>query len=332
MGNTIATTTTPVVYDLHAVIQADLPSFLITTQVSKSKFLKTFLCTHERRSGSTGDASQAPSAKEKCVVKVFLRRGDKSADTSARLASARAQLGALCRVLSLGAQPNLLPYQWFEESTRNDVAFLSRQHVQYSLLERLSSRPFLTHGEKLWTVYQLLRALEQAHAAGVRHGDIKAENCLVTSWGWVFLTDFAAPFKPTFIPDDHPSDFFYFFESSNRKRCYIAPERFVREKELRLGGSSQAQGGGGSSTPAAAVANASGTGGGTPHASVASSKIAFPESPFVGGGAPPVPAWGGGLTEEMDVFAAVRAAWGGGLTEEMDVFAAVRAFFTGCGA
>lgn len=64
------------------------------------------------------------------------------------------------------------------------------------------------------------------HARKVSHGDIKSENILVTSWNWVFLTDFSSAFKPTYIPEDDPSDFSYFFDTSGRRTCYLAPERF----------------------------------------------------------------------------------------------------------
>lgn len=33
----------------------------------------------------------------------------------------------------------------------------------------------------------------------VCHGDIKAENILITGWNWLLLTDFAS-FKPTTLP------------------------------------------------------------------------------------------------------------------------------------
>ena len=49
---------------------------------------------------------------------------------------------------------------------------------------------------------------------------------MVTSWLWVLLTDIAS-FKPTFLPDDNPADFSYFFDTSRRRLCYVAPERFV---------------------------------------------------------------------------------------------------------
>jgi phosphoinositide-3-kinase regulatory subunit 4 len=40
------------------------------------------------------------------------------------------------------------------------------------------------------------------------------------------LTDFSSSFKPTFLPLDDPSDFSFFFDTSSRRTCYIAPERF----------------------------------------------------------------------------------------------------------
>lgn len=51
------------------------------------------------------------------------------------------------------------------------------------------------------------------------------DNVLLTSWNWVFLTDFAS-FKPTQIPVDNPAAFSFFFDTSGRQACYIAPERF----------------------------------------------------------------------------------------------------------
>jgi serine/threonine protein kinase len=54
-----------------------------------------------------------------------------------------------------------------------------------------------------WITFQLLHGLSQAHAHGVCHGDIKCENVMVTSWNWLFLTDFAS-YKPTYLPVDNP--------------------------------------------------------------------------------------------------------------------------------
>lgn len=49
----------------------------------------------------------------------------------------------------------------------------------------------------------------------------------MTSWNWLYLTDFSSSFKPVTLPDDNPTDFSYFFDTSSRRTCYIAPERFV---------------------------------------------------------------------------------------------------------
>ena len=59
------------------------------------------------------------------------------------------------------------------------------------------------------------------------HGDIKTENVLVTSWNWLYLSDFSSSFKPTFLPEDNPADFSFYFDTSGRRTCYLAPERFL---------------------------------------------------------------------------------------------------------
>jgi len=91
--------------------------------------------------------------------------------------------------------------QWIYQS--RCAVHLVRQYQWASLAQRLTSRPFLSRSEKIWIVYQLLESLVQAHGRGVCHGDIKAENVLITSWSWVFLGDFA-PYKPVVLPMDNP--------------------------------------------------------------------------------------------------------------------------------
>lgn len=50
---------------------------------------------------------------------------------------------------------------------------------------------------------------------------------MVTSWNWLYLSDFSAAFKPTYLPEDNPADFSYYFDTSGRRTCYLAPERFI---------------------------------------------------------------------------------------------------------
>jgi phosphoinositide-3-kinase regulatory subunit 4 len=99
--------------------------------------------------------------------------------------------------LTVNGAPNVMPFRWFKESPH--AAYLVRQYFHANLLERLSSPPFLSLIEKKWLAFQLLQAVQQCHAVGVCHGDIKAENVMVTSWGWLLLCDFAN-FKPASLP------------------------------------------------------------------------------------------------------------------------------------
>jgi phosphoinositide-3-kinase regulatory subunit 4 len=95
----------------------------------------------------------------------------------------------------------------------------------------MSTRPFLEDIEKKWLSFQLLCALRDCHARDIFHGDIKTENTLVTSWNWLYLSDFSSSFKPTTLPEDNPADFSYFFDTAGRRTCYLAPERFLAAGE-----------------------------------------------------------------------------------------------------
>ncbi|KAL2307628.1 hypothetical protein Nmel_000601 [Mimus melanotis] len=151
------------------------------------------------------------------VVKVFAIQ-----DPTLPLTSYKQELEEL--KIRLHSAQNCLPFQ--KTALSEKAAMLFRQYVRDNLYDRISTRPFLNNIEKRWIAFQILTAVDQAHKSGVRHGDIKTENIMVTSWNWVLLTDFAS-FKPTYLPEDNPADFNYFFDTSRRRTCYIAPERFV---------------------------------------------------------------------------------------------------------
>ena len=152
------------------------------------------------------------------VVKVYAKRDSPS------LTQYEEALASVRERLTVHGAPNVMPYRWFKETPH--AAYLVRQYFHSNLLERMSTPPFLTLVEKRWMAFQLLQALQQCDSAGVCHGDIKLENVMVTSWNWVFLCDLAN-FKPSILPQDDPSDFNYFFASSRRAACALAPERFV---------------------------------------------------------------------------------------------------------
>lgn len=73
----------------------------------------------------------------------------------------------------------------------------------------------------------VLQALEQAHASGLCHGDIKSENAMITSWGWLLLTDFALV-KPVYLPDDNPSG------ATAPTHCPLSPSRAHPARRLLL--------------------------------------------------------------------------------------------------
>ncbi|KAF3385143.1 Serine/threonine-protein kinase ppk19 [Penicillium rolfsii] len=121
--------------------------------------------------------------------------------------------------------PNALSYERILETSTS--GYMVRQYIHSSLYDRMSTRPFLEDIEKKWIAFQLLCALRDSHSLDVFHGDIKTENVLVTSWNWLYLSDYSSSFKPTFLPEDNPADFSFYFDTSGRRTCYLAPERFL---------------------------------------------------------------------------------------------------------
>lgn len=95
------------------------------------------------------------------------------------------------------------------------AAILIRQYIKYNLYDRLSTRPFLNLFEKKWITFQILKCIDSIHKAKEIHGDIKIENILLTSSGWILLTDFAS-FKPSYLPEVMFCSLFSFRSEINR--------------------------------------------------------------------------------------------------------------------
>ncbi|TFY67174.1 hypothetical protein EVJ58_g1791 [Rhodofomes roseus] len=174
--------------------------------MGSARFLKTVKCRH--RNGYL-------------VVKIFVKPdpGLSLRKYHRRLKVEREALADLVNVYN---------YQAFVETDK--AGYIIRQWIASSLYDRISTRPFLSLVDKKWIAFQLLHALRDARNRKIPHGDIKSENILVTSWNWVQLTDFAS-YKPTYLPLDDPSDFSFFFDTSGRRTCYVAPERFYTAAE-----------------------------------------------------------------------------------------------------
>ncbi|EIW67963.1 hypothetical protein TREMEDRAFT_44965 [Tremella mesenterica DSM 1558] len=170
--------------------------------LTSSRFLKTILARH---------------ANGPLVLKIFIKP---DAAMSLRVIQRRLknERDALFDL------PSCNSYQAFVETEK--AGYLIRQWIGSNLYDRVSTQPYLAPIEKKWIAFQLLIALRDARLRKVAHGDIKSENVLVTSDLTVLVTDFSSSFKPTFLPLDDPSDFSFFFDTSARRTCYIAPERF----------------------------------------------------------------------------------------------------------
>uniref|UniRef100_A0A6G1SFN2 non-specific serine/threonine protein kinase n=1 Tax=Aceria tosichella TaxID=561515 RepID=A0A6G1SFN2_9ACAR len=168
-----------------------------------------------------------------CVAKVYAIN-----DPSIPIQEHKLKIEQIRDTLRASGELSSLP---FLNCLVNDkCVIILRQYVKYNLYDRLSTRPFLTSIEKRWLAYQLLRCIQSLHKQSIYHGDVKSENVLVTSFLWVTLADFAS-YKPVVLPANNPSDFSYFFDTSRRHCCNMAPERFVEPPTITpIGGSSEA--------------------------------------------------------------------------------------------
>lgn len=119
---------------------------------------------------------------------------------------------------------------WHKIIETDRAGYLIRQMGKINLYDRLSMRPFLEPIEKLFITFQLLRVVSELHSLNIHHGDLRSENIIVTSSNWVFLTDFAGLIKPVYLPEDNPNQFSFYFDTSDRRVCYIAPERFYHSR------------------------------------------------------------------------------------------------------
>ncbi|EEB09352.1 VPS15 protein kinase Ppk19 [Schizosaccharomyces japonicus yFS275] len=206
MGIQLSTIQTP---QFNVLFAEDLPDYRLNESLGEAHFLRSYTAYNKQ--------------KQLVVVKSFVNKLQDFSITPIcrRLKSEQDQLNGL---------PNVLPYTEVAETSR--AAYIMRPYIATSLYDRISTRPFLELTEKKWIMYQLLRGLNDCHERNIFHGDIKTENVLVTSWDWAYLSDFSS-FKPTYLPEDNPADYNYFFDASSRRVCYIAPERFVPANELR---------------------------------------------------------------------------------------------------
>lgn len=176
------------------------------SQLNSSRFLKT---------------CKAVDPNGEIIIKVFIKPTD---NYSLKMIYEKVNI----QTLKLAPLPNVSNYSKIIDSDR--AGYLIRQHLRTNLYDRISSRPFLQVIELKFMIFQLLQILKDIHSEGITHGDIKTENIMVTSWNWLILSDFSSYIKPVHIPDDNPGEFSFYFDTSQRRSCYLAPERFDSRK------------------------------------------------------------------------------------------------------
>ena len=209
MGNSLVAYTPSQIQTFDSCL-ADLPEYKHVKGLGSTRFMKVSCAIYKS---------------EKVVLKIFVLPPEKFLDLQYYKNKIRIQ------AKSVNVCSNCLS---FEQNVKDGakVAVLMRQYIHSNLYDRLSTRPYLSNLEKKWLAFQLICALNQMAKYGVCHGDIKSENVLVTSWNWLLLTDFA-PYKPVDLPFNNPAFFNYFYDTSRRRTCYIAPERFKEQVNER---------------------------------------------------------------------------------------------------
>ena len=211
MGNSLSHAPSAKAFDS---INSDLMNIYYSQQLGDGWFLKTAKCSH----------SEGP-----VVVKIFSKEhldGD-SRDTDNLLQAHTKKLQEIRYRLTHSL--NNCPFQRFIEG--NDRIYLIRQYFYNNLRDRVETRPCLTQTEKIWITFLLLKALDECHSNDICHGDLKLENVMLTSWNWVYLTDYAC-YKPTCISSEIPHSFSYYFDTHRSRSCYLAPERFKGTSEI----------------------------------------------------------------------------------------------------
>ena len=229
------------------LVQTDVPELKYKDALGGGRFFKTHRCETISAEGDDDDDIQEEEQEDKeeeerteegnakrkkkktkfnvgdVVIKVYVKRGHVP-----DLQKQEKRVRDIGKTLLKYPNSNDIVHVWpFQKALETERAvYLMRQYSFSTLYNRLNQRPFLSFVEKKWICYQLLHAMKFTHERNVTHGDVKCENVLMTSTNWVFLSDFAS-FKPKSVPADNPADFTFYFDAGGRRRCYLAPERFL---------------------------------------------------------------------------------------------------------
>lgn len=214
MGNELTTLVPREIIPVEEYLQ----DVRFTKSLSSTRFLKTALVQDDSRKHH--------------IAKVFAIHNN-TPEIREKLKSTQIELTRLRT--NLANCPNCLPYKTDKLQLQNDDnSAQTSDNLQYAVVFREYHASTLTDAlsmdlskiEQFWLIFQMLKACEQAHNNGIVHGDIKLDNILLNQWNWLYLSDFSCPFKPAKLPLNDPSIFNFYYDSSSRRTCNVAPERF----------------------------------------------------------------------------------------------------------
>lgn len=223
--------------DQYLSTQYDVDRYLFP---GSGRMMRTFRLKHKQNGSTVVAKLMWVTPEEETEHDDNEKKAGQQQDLETRLQSHQDELVRILQ--SLTGMAHMAPFLYwhvgpyrpkFNMNVRPTI--LLRPHFYTTLSDRLASRPFLTHVEKLWIIYQLLHALDEVHSRQIVHGFLTTENIGLSSWNWVVLMDLASYKARTALPDNDPSEYLYFFQELNQqgsestpreKRCYLAPERF----------------------------------------------------------------------------------------------------------
>ncbi|KII62218.1 Phosphoinositide 3-kinase regulatory subunit 4 [Thelohanellus kitauei] len=217
MGNTLSNQTSQLVSS--DVLINDVKGVEFVESMSTNRFMKTMLVNYKK--------DESPKDKDQlCVAKIFVRSGVQNQILTYFVH----QLEQNFKYLKNFPFVNVCTEVFITEK----ICVGLRPYLHANAYDRMSTRPYLTEGEKIWFIFQMLQILQHIHPRVV-HGDIKLENFLVTSWDFLILSDFSIPIKPATLQSEMlNNEFNYFFDTSGRHSCYISPERITQKKSRSL--------------------------------------------------------------------------------------------------
>lgn len=203
----------------------------IQLDLGKKKTPETFVCErylgHGHHIFGTILLLNVDSPNERIVMKYFTRIGNDHDTIPMSIIYKLQDIEQKIKEKS----PHYISWTRLFSTADHKTFYACRPYLYSNMYDRHTSRPFITLVEKKWITYQLMRFLQVLHNdLGVIHGDLKAENILITTFNWVYVTDLCSIYKSSSNKPISPSDYFFYYDPG-RKSCTIAPERFISSIE-----------------------------------------------------------------------------------------------------